>query len=328
MRDDELKILEQYDIDVKNTRKVRGAIWCDTAQGPFLLREMQFSEKRMLTLDRLMNRLREQGITNIDWIFKNKEDQLFSAAEDGTRFFMTKWFHGRECDIHRENDLLEAVRNLTRIHGVMGGAHMEGVQEGEDLNEEYFRHNRELKKVRSFMRDKVNKGDFEIAFLRYFDAMYHCAVCAAEQLKSSHYRELLEDSRKHCRVIHGDYNYHNIMMLHDGIATTNFGHARQDVQVIDLYYFLRKVMEKHHWNVALGEKILNEYDKLYSISQEEMRFLAICIAYPEKFWKAANSYYRSRKVWLPVKNLEKLEMVIRQTEEKKAFLRTIFSFHF
>lgn len=328
MRDDELKILEQYDIDVKNTRKVRGAILCDTAQGPFLFREMQFSEKRMLTLDRLMNRLREQGITDIDWVFKDREEQLYVMSEDGTKYFLTKWFHGRECDIHRESDLLEAVRNLTRVHGAMEGLYTEGVQKGENLQEEYFRHNREMKKVRTFMRDKVNKGDFELTFLKHFDTMYDCATCALEQLKASPYTELLEESRQRHRMIHGDYNYHNIIMLHDGIATTNFGHAREDLQVVDLYYFLRKVMEKHHWNVFLGEKILNEYQKLRPITQEEIGFLAICIAYPEKFWKAANSYYRSRKVWIPAKNLEKLEMVIRQTEEKKAFLKTIFSFHF
>lgn len=328
MRDDELRILEQYDIDVRNTRKVRGAILCDTAQGPFLLREMQFSEKRMLTLDRLINHLREQGIGNIDWILKDREEQLFAISEDGTKYFLTRWFHGRECDIHRESDLLEAARNLTRIHGALEGLYIEGLQEGENLQEEFYRHNREIKKVRTFMRDKVTKGDFELTFLKHFDTMYGCATCALEQLKASHYMELLEISRQRHQMIHGDYNYHNIIMLHDGIATTNFGHARQDLQVVDLYYFLRKVMEKHHWNVVLGDKILNEYQKIRPVTKEETEFLAICIAYPEKFWKAANSYYRSRKVWIPAKNLEKLEMVIRQTEEKKAFLKTIFSFHF
>ena len=328
MKDDELKILEQYDIDVRNTRKVRGAILCDTARGPFLLREMQFSERRMHTLDRLINRLREQDITNIDWILKDKEERLFVMAEDGTNYFLTKWFHGRECDIHREGDLLEAVRNLTRIHAAMEGFHMEGVQEGEDLEREYFRHNRELKKVRSFMRDTVRKGDFELAFLKHFEAMYDCANNALERLKQSAYKELLRESREQHKIIHGDYNYHNIMMLHSGVATTNFGHAREDIQVVDLYYFLRKIMEKHHWDVALGDRILNEYHKNRTISKEEREFLAICIAYPEKFWKAANSYYRSRKIWISAKNIEKLEMVICQTEEKKAFLNTIFSFHF
>lgn len=326
MREDELRILEQYDIDVKNTRKVRGAVLCDTAQGLFLLKEMRFSEKRILTLDCLNNHLQEQGFTNIDWILKNKDGELFSVSEEGTKYFMTKWFSGKECDIHREADVLEAVRNLKQIHCALRNFPLEDIPMGENMQQEYFRHNREMKKVRSFMRDKVGKGDFELTFLKYFDSMYECAASALEKLKTSYYVELLARSRENHTLIHGDYNYHNIIMLHNGIATTNFQHAQENLQIIDLYYFLRKVMEKHHWNVELGDKILEHYQKLQPLGPEETEFLAICIAYPEKFWKAANSYYRSRKVWIPAKNLEKLEMVIRQTEEKKEFLKTIFSF--
>ena len=86
-------------------------------------------------------------------------------------------------------------------------------------------------------------------------------------------------------------------------------------------------MEKNHWDIALGNKILNCYQKNISFEQGELEYIAICLAYPEKFWKAANSYYRSRKVWIPAKNLEKLELVIKQTEEKKEFLETLFAFH-
>ena len=55
-------------------------------------------------------------------------------------------------------------------------------------------------------------------------------------------------------MVHGEYNYHNILMIQGDynyrkepyrIATTNFEKFKPDVQVEDLYYFLRKVMEKH-----------------------------------------------------------------------------------
>ena len=116
-------------------------------------------------------------------------------------------------------------------------------------------------------------------------------------------------------------------MTYNGVATTNFEHVQENIQVTDFYYFLRKVMEKNHWDVHLGDKMVNAYHKYLPISKDEMEYIAIYLAYPEKFWKAANSYYRSRKVWLPAKNLEKLELFIKQSEEKKTFLETIFSFH-
>ena len=332
MRDNELTILEQYDIDVKNTRKVRDAVLCESRQGLFLIKELRFSEKRLRVLERIGEHLRQHGYDSIDWILKTKENELFCVSEEGTKYFLKRWFAGKECDIHREKDVLDATANLAKIHLALRGFEnneSEGlcVTSAEDLRQEYFRHNREMKKVRAFMRERVDKGEFVLTFLKHFDSMYETADCALERLKNSNYEELLLKCRRENALTHGDYNYHNVLMTYSGMATTNFEHVQSNVQVTDLYYFLRKVMEKNQWDVALGDKILNCYQKNIPFKEGELEYIAICLIYPEKFWKAANSYYRSRKVWLPAKNLEKLELVIKQTEQKKEFLENIFAFH-
>lgn len=333
MRENELAILEQYEIDVKNTRKVRDGMLCETSQGFFLIKELRFSEKRLSVLDQVGQHLRRQGYDNIDWILKTKEDALFCTSEEGTKYFLKRWFSGKECDIHREKDVLDAVENLTRIHQALQNfetADEENpitVMSAEDLRQQYFRHNREMKKVRGFMRDKVDKGSFEHTYLQNFDAMYALADSALDKLNHSNYEELLNKSKVNHLLVHGDYNYHNILISYIGIATTNFEHVEENIQVTDFYYFLRKVMEKNHWDIELGNKMLECYQKHLPFQKGELEYIAINLAYPEKYWKAANSYHRSRKVWMPAKNLEKLKMVIKQTEEKQQFLETIFSFH-
>lgn len=330
MKDNEQTILEQYNIDVKNTRKVRDAFLCECEQGLFLIKELRFSEKRLRVLEQIGLHLRKQGYENIDWILRTKEDALFCTTEDGTNYFLKRWFSGKECDVHREKDVLDAVTNLAVVHKALYGFENEDAETeivtAEDLRQEYFRHNREMKKVRTFMREKGDKGEFELTFLKYFDGMYEDAESALTHLETSDYEELLQENREKQALAHGDYNYHNVLMTYMGLVTTNFEHAHRDIQITDLYDFLRKVMEKNHWNVALGDKMLNCYQRRIPLQKRELEYLAISLAYPEKFWKAANSYYRSRKVWIPVKNLEKLELVIRQTEEKKRFLETIFAF--
>lgn len=326
MKENELAILEQYGIDVKSTRKVRDAVLCETEQGMFLIKEMKLSEKRLSVLDYLSEHLRMSGCENIDWILKTKEEKLFATSEEGNPYFLKKWFVGKECDVRREKDILDAVANLTTVHSALSDTELP-IQEGEDLRDSFFRHNREMKKVRSHMRERVGKSDFELAFLKHFDAMYTYADEALERLQKSNYEELLNECREGNRYIHGDYNYHNVLMTYGGVATTNFEHIQKNIQVTDLYYFLRKVMEKNHWDVSLGDKMLNCYQKRRPFHRGELEYIAICLSYPEKFWKVANSYERSRKVWIPAKNLEKLELVIRQSEEKKFFLKTIFSSH-
>lgn len=327
MKEKELDVLEKYDIEINSTRKIRGAILCETNQGAFILKEMYFSEKRIPALCELYQHLQDQGYGNVDKVIENKEGCPFSISEDGERFILKKWFHGKECDSKKEMDIMEGVRNLALIHLALKGPLENEVLPREELGQQFNRHNREMKKVRTFIRSKVGKGDFESLFLQNFDSMYEWAECASERLDNSGYEGLLTKSREEHTIAHGDYNYHNILMTSAGTATTNFEHFYEGIQITDFYYFLRKTMEKNQWNVQLGDKMIEKYNRIRTLSEEEMNYIAVCLAYPEKFWKAANSYYRSSKAWLSVKSLEKLELAIRQTKEKKKFLEEVFSFY-
>lgn len=86
-------------------------------------------------------------------------------------------------------------------------------------------------------------------------------------------------------------------------------------------------MEKHHFDERLGAKMVDAYSSVNALSAEQVEYLALRIAYPEKFWKIANTYYHSNKAWIPEKNVEKLKLSIMQMEEKKKFLANIFAFH-
>ncbi len=326
MKDRELEILEQYDIDVKSTRKIRGAILCDTNQGVFLLKELQCSEKRIPVLYELQNHLRQEGYLGIDVLVQNKDGELVSVSEDEQKFLLKKWFYGKECDSNREIDIMEGVRNLALIHRIMKKEFETELSPKEDMANEFLRHNRELKKVRSFIRGRVGKGEFELLYLKHFDEMYEWAICASEKLENTGYKNLLEKSVGEGLLVHGDYNYHNILMTPNGIATTNFDHFYRGIQVTDFYYYLRKTLEKNQWNVSLGSRMIENYNRIHPLSKEELEYIAVCMAYPEKFWKAANSYYRSSKVWVSAKSLEKLELAIRQTKQKKKFLENVFAF--
>ena len=222
---------------------------------------------------------------------------------------------------------MEGVRNLALLHRVLRTPPDVKISAKEDLEQEFFRHNREMKKVRSFIRNKVGKGEFESLYLKHFDAMFEWAAGAIEKLKDSDYQSLLQKSQEDHTVVHGDYNYHNILITPTGLATTNFEHFHEGIQVSDFYYFLRKTMEKNQWNIELGSRMVENYNRIHPLSKAELNYIAVCIAYPEKFWKAANSYYRSSKSWISIKNVEKLELAIEQTEKKKQFLETVFSFY-
>lgn len=319
-------MIENYDVIVNDTRKVRGAVMYTTDNGPLLLKEIKFSEKRLPVLYDLSKELEKHGYPRTDAIMKTKEGEFYCVFENDTKYILKKWFYGRECDHQKETDIMEGVRNLALLHRTLEECENILVHEREPRNKEYFRHNRELKKVRTFIRERRMKGKFELSFLKHFEEMYQWAQAATELINSSDYEELLHKCIQEGKMAHGDYNYHNILITSSGVATTNFEHVYQGIPVTDLYDFLRKIMEKNQWDISLGHKILDAYSRILPLGEQELEYLAVCIAYPEKFWKIANAYYCSSKAWIPSKNLEKLEMAIFQTKKKENFLKALFSF--
>ena len=93
--------------------------------------------------------------------------------------------------------------------------------------------------------------------------------------------------------------------------------------ISDFGQFLRKMMEKQNWDVRMGFRMIEEYDRVRTIPKEEKIYLKISMIYPEKFFKLVNCYYNTNKAWVPDKNTEKLEALIRQQEKRETFLKLL-----
>ena len=133
-------------------------------------------------------------------------------------------------------------------------------------------------------------------------------------LQQSDYAALREEALKEGCVCHGAYNQHNVFFRRDGTAAANFGHFCFDIQISDLYCFMRKILEKYSWDVILARQMLEKYHQIHPISRAQWQNLMIRFTYPEKYWKLANYYFSHNKAWISGKNTEKLTKVIAQKE--------------
>ncbi len=247
-----------------------------------------------------------------------------TAADDGMRFILKEWYQEKECSLGDSREVMLAVSWIARLHRAFREIgwreewslqSMNPPEPGEDMR----RHNRELKRVRAYIRDKRKKSEFELCVIRNFAAFYEQAVQAQaewEQLEKKQGQDALF-------LCHGDLDQHHILLKESEACFIDFNQMHRGRQVTDLYHFMRKALEKHNWNERLGLSMIERYDRELTLTASDRRMLYYLFLYPEKYWKQLNYYYNASKSWLPARSVEKLKRLEAQQENRNRFLAKI-----
>lgn len=326
MNDRAIGLLDQYEIEVLRTRKGRGAILCDSNQGTLIFKEYQGPKDKLEMQEKLLKTIADNGNVPVEQLIRTKEGELSVRGQDGVSYILKTHFEGKECNILDMQDCLRGVKTLAVLHRSMNMGAQEICVDCPvfSLEKEYEKHNKELKRVKKFLREKSQKNAFEIYLNGEYDYFMEQAFEVSGELRDFILPGDGEYLRSRGVFCHGDYQYHNIIEVPEGQAVINFEKILMDDQVRDLYLYMRKLLEKSNWSKELGKRILNAYNEENQLSARSFVSLYYRLAYPEKFWKIVNFYYNSHKSWVPGKNLEKIQTVVEQEQSKQDFLTAIF----
>lgn len=318
MNDRAISVLENYDIKVLRTWKGRGTILFETNQGIKVLKEYMGPREKLPLIQEVLVKLREEGQFNVDYIMKNKEEQYYSLDRDQVAYIVKDFYDGRECNVKEPFECKQVAMLLAKMHKVML---LPSEQNIPDLAmQEFEKHNRELTKIKKYVRSKSQKTDFELYLLKHYDLFLEKANHVTEAIKKEQLSKIYEDVLNRGTFCHGEFQHHNVIFQKESISVINFEKCMLDSQIRDLYYFLRKIMEKNNWSEEIGYDILEAYTTEKMLTQEEKKQLYYRFLYPDKFWKIVNFYFNTRKAWIPGRNLEKLEKLLKQEEAKNNFL--------
>ena len=321
------EIVEKYGLEVINARKGRGSWIFETDQGLKLLKEYKGSVKRLEFEEAVLDTMKEAGALRVDQYVRNVENELISTAEDGTRYLVKNWFSDRECDLKDRQEILSVTRQIAVLH-----KSLRSVESREEWNlrsmiapplyEAMEKHNRELRKARTFIRGKRKKNEFELTVIGSYDRFYEQALLAAREMKKI-FEQAGQTMEQSYFVCHGELNQHHLLIGSDYVAVTEFNKMHLGLQIEDLYYFMRKVMEKHDWDMALGAGMLEAYERVLPMTLEEKECLYYLFLYPEKYWKQINFYYNANKAWVPARQTEKVRSLEQQQERRMEFIKNI-----
>lgn len=317
------EVLEKYELEVKSVSRGRESYICDTDRGQKLLKEYRGSIERAEFLMGMLEHLQRRGLC-VETVNRTREGLPIAVAEDETKYILYDTWNGSECDTKNREEMIAAVKELAKLHNesvVYQGEIPEFVKANQnELLFLYEKHNRELNKVKNYIRAKKKKNEFEMLFAGQYERYMKKASRVTAQLRG------MQPEPGMVGFCHGDFNQHNVIFSERGIAIVHFDSFAYQIRVSDLANFLRKMLEKHNWNTGLGMDFIRAYDKVRKLSSQELRYLYLYMAYPEKFWKIANHYYNAHKAWISGRNIEKLEKFIEQENEREQFLELLFHF--
>lgn len=313
-----------YDMEVLGVGRGRGAVILKTDKGIRQLTPLAGNEIRLTRERTFKDRLYEAGFIHIDRCVENKEGELVTWDRYGNPYVLREYFEGRECSPTSIYDLSQAVENLAIFHIRGRQLYVEEEQTGRYKEPgNIHRKTQELKKIRSYISGRPDKCEFELIYMKEFQHFYNQALECQQRLAECSESAAME-RMGYC---HGAYNHHSILICDNFVATVNFDRFHSGYQMVDLYQFIRKIMEKNNYNFGLAVNLLDQYDRILPLNKEDYRYIYMLYSFPEKFWKISNRYMNSRKSWISPVNLEKLEKVMRDEQEKQKFLRD-FSYHY
>lgn len=317
------EVLELYDMEVYGVKKGRGAWILDTDKGCRILKEYRGTVRRLEFEANVLETLKDSSGLKADQYVRSKEDGLFANAGDGTCFVLKDWFLDRECNLKEYSEIRSAVTRIGMLHQMLRRVEFQeewsmGSIQAKPLYEEMGRHNREMKRARSFIRGKRGKSEFELCVIDSYSDFFEQAKEAADGLKAIEAEEEMP-----LFLCHGDLDHHHVLMGSQYVAIVEYNRMHLGVQAADLYRYMRKVMERHGWNLKLGAMMLDAYERVLPMSKKERKCLYYLFLYPEKYWKQLNYYYNANKAWIPARNTDKLKALQEQEEARRAFLQEI-----
>ncbi|MDD6194310.1 MAG: hypothetical protein PUB19_05365 [Lachnospiraceae bacterium] len=318
------QLLSEYDLSVDNVSKGRGSLLIYSGKQTFMLKEFHGSKDKAKALAKVLQELAGWDGEN-ETLVATKDGEYLVREEGGPSYLLKTYHGGRECDVKNPLEVLEGVRKLGELHITLRELSVEQEEvfyaPEHSLPRELYRHNREMRNLKNYIRKKKRKNAFEERYEEVYEIFYNQAMQVEKLIQED--GAFLEESGGY--LCHGDFHHHNVVDCGHRSVILHYDNMRLDSQMSDLAKYVRKVLEKNHWNKELGMEIISTYERVRKPEREEWTELCLRLSYPEKFWKIANHYNNNKKAWASKRDGEKLMQIIAQEEARQEFLMRLYN---
>lgn len=321
----EFEIERQFDIKIESIKPNKGVYLLKTDKGTKCLKKINYGTQKLLFVYGAKEHLIKSGFTKVDRYCLNVDGNPYALVNEDI-YTLSEWLDGRECDFRNREDLVKAAKALAYLHLASKGYEP---PENSKLKTDLGRWpNLMEKRVRSFdkMRDmgrkKSTKGNFDLNYIKTMQFYKDFGKRAINVLSDSKYNDLCSIAEEEKGFCHHDFTYHNIIIdKKDDVNVIDFDYCKREIRAYDISAFIIKVLKRVDWNIEEAELIINSYNEVSPLKEEEYRVLFAFLLFPQRFWRLANRYYYNEVNWSLNTFNNKLEELISEQEKYTKFIQ-------
>ena len=320
----EFEIERQFDIKIEVIKANKGVYYLKTNKGERCLKKINYGPQKLMFVCGAKEYLIKNGFENVDRYFLNTDGEPYALVNEDL-YTLSEWLEGRECDFHDIEEVKLAAKTLAKMHEASKGYDPpENSKLKSDLGRWPHLMAKRIKsfdKMRDMTRKKNIKSDFDVLYLKSMEFYKEIGKKALKTLEESSYYDLCAIAEADKSFCHHDYTYHNIILNdNNDIHVIDFDYCKREIRTFDISNFMIKVLKRVDWDINFAKAILEAYDSISQLSEEEYKVLYAFLQFPQRYWRLANRYYYNEVNWGQNTFSKKLQGIVEEQEKYLAFL--------
>lgn len=318
-------IEESYGFKVKDIQNIKNVSRLETDCGVKCLKRAHMSPGFFLFIYSAVNHLKEKGYEGVV-PYNTAIDGSICIPDGKYVYYVVDWIESRECKFKREEELKKAIRAAAELHMAAAGyIPPKGAKPRVFYNKWVDRCHRksvELLEFSKAIEDKEYIDDFDEIYAKHLAYYWQQAKDSTAMIDSSPYWEISAKSEKSGEFCHHDMANHNFLISEDGnVYLIDFDYCIMDTRLHDLSSLVIRNMRYGVWDIDKAYFILNEYDRIYSIDQKDLKVIKAFMTFPQDFWQVGLQYYVEKQPWTMDYFLMRLNRIVGDREIRDKFLK-------
>lgn len=317
-------VKDKYNLDVLDMTKIKNVYKISGEEEDYCLKVINYNLSRFLFVIGAIKHLQNKKFKSTPTIIKNKDGGEY--VQIGSYFaYLTPWINARECNYSNPLDVMAAASKLADLHkkslGFIVDKKMEVRTGWFNWSRDFLKKKGDLLKFQDTILSKAQRTEFDNLYLESMEEELGRIDKTLGNLSNTKYLSKMVSEYKLKGFCHHDYAHHNVLIEESGdINIIDFDYCLLDTHLHDLSSLIIRVMKNGKWDVDNVKLILDSYNGVYALDNDDIPIMAALIEFPQAYWQLGIQYYEEKQPWGEEFFINKLIKIYEDKDYRQDFV--------